>query len=83
MVAVGFDLTEDYQELEVFRVANGHPWVAAEGNREMTLDFGVRVQSTKVGITTDGVVVYREGYGNKSGEVWHQVLRDLAQATGS
>lgn len=42
----------------------------------MAPQFDVRTQSTKFGITADGVIQFKEGYGSRSADQW----RDRFQA---
>ena len=51
----------------------------AEAHRDVTVDYGVTSQSTKVAIGWDGVILFREGYGTKSQNWWENVFTTLAQ----
>ena len=43
----------------------------------MVLEFEVRTQSTKFGITADGVIQFKRGYGISSAEEWRQRFQAL------
>ena len=48
----------------------------------MLRDMKVLVQSTKIAIDAQGVIVYRDGYGRGGEDVWRQVFKDLAATAG-
>lgn len=54
------------------------PFTFVTGPSQVIRDYGVTVQSTKFGITPDGVISYRRSYGISSAEVWRERLRALA-----
>ena len=44
----------------------------------MARDFGVLSQSTKLGIASDGVVQFKQGYGTLNDTRWRELLQSLA-----
>ncbi len=76
-VAVGFDTTESLGTLEAYRESNELPWTVASAPREVAVQYGVVVQSTKFGIGTDGVVVWASGYGTSDPAKWDERLQAL------
>ena len=74
MVSVGFDPTESIATLESYRQSNGTRWLMATASRQMFVYFGVNIRSTKLIVDTDGVVLYRRGYGRADADSWRQVL---------
>ena len=44
----------------------------------MVADFKIKRQSSKVALTPDGIVLYRDSYGGGSLAQYEQVLMDLA-----
>ena len=78
MVAVGFDQSESITELEAFRQKDGGTnWVMATAPSQTARDFNVFVQSTKIILDSDGVVLYRGGYPADSAGSWRRVLDDV------
>ena len=43
----------------------------------MASEFDVRAQSTKFGITADGVIQFKKGYGRSSEEEWRERFQAL------
>ena len=41
-------------------------------------DYNILIRATKVAVDTNGVIIWREGYGTTSSNEWHQVFQDLA-----
>jgi hypothetical protein len=78
-VAVGFGSSENIDKLGKYQDDKDIPWICVEGPNGMAREFGVRVQSTKFGIGSDGVVLFEGGYGSKSAETWTELLSSLAQ----
>ena len=76
-VAVGFDTTESLSKLEAYRESSELPWTVAAAPREVAVQYGVRVQSTKIGIGADGVVVWASGYGTSDAGAWEERLQLL------
>lgn len=72
------DPSEKLEKLEAYREREGHPWLVAEPQGPMLRDLKVLVQSTKVAVDPNGVIIYREGYGQGGEETWRQVFEDLA-----
>ena len=78
LVAVGFGSSETAAKLNAQKNARGYPGLFTEGPDRMVRDFGVRSQSTKLGIGSDGIVLWKKGYGVSSGGDWADRLRALA-----
>ncbi len=74
---MGFDTTESVGKLAAYRESSELPWTVAAAPREVAVQYGVRVQSTKIGIGADGVVVWASGYGTSDAGVWEERLRLL------
>ena len=61
--------------LESYRQANnGTQWRMAITPRQMFVDFGVTIHSTKLIMDADGLVLYRRGYGRADANAWRRVL---------
>ena len=71
---------ESTSTLEKDRQQEGYPWVVSEPVGNMLREMKVLVQSTKVGIDSRGVIVYRAGYGQGREDDWRQVFQDLADS---
>ncbi|MCH8848623.1 MAG: hypothetical protein IIC32_06590 [Chloroflexi bacterium] len=76
-VAVGFDTTESLSKLADYQADNEYPWAFASASREVAVQYGVRVQSTKFGIGADGVVVWASGYGTSDAGAWEARFQQL------
>jgi hypothetical protein len=79
--AIGQDPTEGIQELEDFRVKEGHPWPVATVSGEVLRNLRIVSQSTKVAVDHRGAITYRAGFGDGDGDKWQEVLADLASAS--
>ena len=77
MYAIGIDPTESLAELERFNNTYGYTWPVAKPPGTMLIDYRVIVRSTKVAIDGNGIITFREGYGAKSAETWHEVFRQV------
>jgi hypothetical protein len=73
------DPLESLEELEAYRVQQGHPWPVAFPASSLIVDLRITVQSTKVAIDHNGVITYRDGYGRGDEEVWRQVMEALVE----
>ena len=76
--AVGTDPSETLEDLEQQRQREGFPWPVAEPQGSMLRDFEVLVQSTKVAIDSQGVIIYRDGFGEGGDDDWRKAFQDLA-----
>ncbi len=76
--AVGFDRSEDLNQLDQFASKNGYPWPVAVSQENIVRDLGVTQQSYKVAIDGNGVQVYRAAYGSSNAEEWREVFTELA-----
>lgn len=75
---VGFDPTESLSELEAYRKRNDFAYQAAVPASRIVPDLGVRVQSTKIAMDGNGIIVYRAGKGGGNQATWRKVFADLA-----
>ena len=66
--------------LEAYREREGHPWLVAEPTGTMLRDLKVLVQSTKVALDSQEVIIYRDGYGRGGEDTWRQVFQELASS---
>ncbi|MSQ16637.1 MAG: hypothetical protein EXR54_03590 [Dehalococcoidia bacterium] len=76
--AVGSDPTEGIATLESYRQRQGYPWPVAEAVGTSLQDLQVQTQSTKIAFDAQGVIIYRDGYGQGSEASWRKVFQDLA-----
>lgn len=49
----------------------------AQPGPDMMSDLKVTRQSTKIAISPDGVITYRDGYGKGTDQTWREVFEDL------
>ena len=75
---IGADPSESIEELEAYSVSQGYTWPMAVPESDMLRDLKILVQSSKVAIDGDGVIVYRDGYAQGSDETWRSVFEELA-----
>ena len=57
--------------------SSGDYWNIALPLGQMLADFKVRSQSTKIAIDSNGVIVYRDGYGKGDEWLWETVFDKL------
>ena len=76
--AVASDPREKLDKLEAYREREGHPWLVAEPTGTMLKDLKVLVQSTKIAVDSQGVIIYRDGFGQGGEDTWRQVFQALA-----
>ena len=76
--AVGVFPGEDINMFEEFRVERGYPWPVAIPLDELLENFKVTIQSTKIAFDSTGVIIHRNGMGQGTDEVWHEVFQELA-----
>lgn len=77
--AVNYDLSESLGDVVNYGQSQGWTFPVAQPNREMLRDFDLTYHSTKVAFGKDGVIVYRDGFGEGNIGVWTQVLEDLSK----
>lgn len=74
------DPLEGVSALDEQRRKQGYPWLVAEPVGGMLRDMEALVQSTKIAIDSNGVIVYRDGYGRGGEDVWRGVFGELAES---
>ena len=77
-IAIGQDPTERLSDLVEYRDRHGHPWPVALPGRRMLADLRITSQSYKIAFDSEGVIVYRAGYGGGDVETWKAVMAELA-----
>ena len=70
-------------KLHAFGQEQDYPWPVGQAGRETLKTLDVIVQSTKIAINADGVIVYKAGYGKGTNEQWLSVFKILAEVTPS
>ena len=81
--AVASSHVEKLDKLEAYREREGHPWLVAEPTGTMLRDLEILIQSTKIAVDAQGVISYRDGYGQGDEETWRWVFQELvASAEG-
>ena len=71
----------DLKELYAFGQEQDYPWSVGQAGKETLKTLGVIVQSTKIAIDADGVIVYRAGYGKGTTKDWISVLEMLSRVS--
>lgn len=77
-IAIGVDPTEGPDTLRQYRDRQGYPWQHYQWAPEALKAYDITIQSTKLAVDGDGVVIFRGGYGVNSAEVWRRVFQELA-----
>ena len=72
---------QDLKELHAFGQEQDYPWSVGQAGRETLKTLDVIVQSTKIAINADGVIVYRAGYGEGTSKDWTSVFEMLSGVT--
>ena len=75
---VGSDLSQTLDKLEANRQDEGYPGAVAEIADTGLRDLKIIKQSTKIALDGNGVITYRDSFGQGNIDVWGQVLTDLA-----
>ena len=66
------------KELQLFVQEKNYPWSVGLADRKVLEAFAVKVQSTKIAIDADGVIIYRAGYGKGTNKEWISVFEKLS-----
>ena len=74
---VGSSPGQTVDDLENDRMKEGYPWPVAEIAGNGLRDLEVIAQSTKIALDGNGVITYRDSFGQGSVDTWKQVLADL------
>ncbi len=75
---VGSDPSQTLDKLEANRQDEGYPGAVAEIADTGLRDLKIIKQSTKIALDGNGVITYRDSFGQGNIDVWGQVLTDLA-----
>ncbi len=71
---MGFGTSASLEKVAQYQDQNGFPWTFAVGPAEMARQFGIRVQTSKVGISADGVIILNEGHTGGGEAGWRKRL---------
>lgn len=80
LVAVGFGSSQTVEVLNAQKEQRGYLGLFTEGPDSMVRSFEVITQSTKLGISADGVIQFRKGFGAASGSEWRTRLQALVDS---
>ncbi len=75
---IGTDPSEDLKKLVAYRDKNEYPWPIAYPGDGMLRSLRVISQASKIAVSEEGIITYRDGYGRGSDQVWREVFEDLA-----
>jgi hypothetical protein len=67
------------EKIGAYQDSNGYTWAFTTGPSDLVRQFAVRTQSTKFGIGSDGVILWRRGYGASDAAAWRGALRAMAE----
>ena len=76
-IAVDIGYSAKLADLRTFAEEKDYPWAVGQGNVNMLKAFGVTIQSTKIAVDADGIIVYRAGYGVGTSEEWARVFSTM------
>ena len=76
--AIGVDPTESFGDLVEARAEIGFNMPVAQPEGSMLADLRVLIRSTKIGIDSEGIIIYRGGYSSGGEGVWEDVFHELA-----
>lgn len=79
VLIVGFDPTETPEQIRAYKESRNYIWPFVEYNKDAIIKYKVVTQSTKIGISKEGEVVFSEGFGALTKDDW----KDLFQRLGS
>ena len=75
---VGSDPSQTLDSLEANRQSEGYPGAVAEIAGSGLRDLKIIKQSTKIALDGNGVITYRDSFGQGNIGVWSQILTGLA-----
>lgn len=75
---VGTDRGEGKERLEKYRDDQGYPWPIGTADGDLLADLRILTQSTKIAFDENGIITYRDGYGQGNPDRWHEVFSELA-----
>ena len=75
---VGSDPSQTLDSLEANRQSEGYPGAVAEIAGNGLRDLKIIKQSTKIALDGNGVITYRDSFGQGNIGIWSQVLTGLA-----
>ena len=75
---IGTDPSEDLKKLAEYRDKNNYPWPIAYPSDGTLRSLRVVSQASKIALSKEGIIVYRDGYGQGSDQTWRGVFEDLA-----
>ena len=77
-VGVDIGYNTDFAGVVAFAEEQNYPWPVGQANINMLTEFGVNVQSTKIAIDAEGIIVYRAGYGEGTSEELTNVFETMS-----
>ncbi len=80
--AVGQSPFESIDQLESYRIKEGHPWPIAEIHPDILKELRVLRQSTKIVLDHRGIITYRGGYADGGADKWREIFSDLVERAG-
>ena len=76
-IAIDIGYNRDFAKIRAFSEEQGYPWKVGRADDQMLTLLGVQVQSTKIALDAEGVIVYRAGYGEGDETDWLVVFERL------
>ena len=80
--AVGQSRFESIEDMEAYRIKEGHPWPIAEIDPNILRSLRVLQQSTKIALDHQGIITYRAGYADGGANKWREVFSGLVERAG-
>ena len=76
-VAVDIGYNQNLMAIRAFAEEQGYPWDVGHTDTQVLKLLDVQVQSTKIAVDADGVIIYRAGYGEGDDTDWLVVFERL------
>ncbi len=77
---MAFDLGEGESRINRFMSQREYPWDPAWGEFDLFSDYRILSRDTKVAANSDGVIVFRGGYGRTGLERWEKIFIELTES---
>ncbi len=80
VLVVSFDPSETAEQIKTYKEKRNYTWPFAEYNEDAIVKYKVVTQSSKIGISRNGEVVFSQGFGFLGTEEWRELLQQLTSS---
>ena len=77
IIAVDITPGVSLEELKRYGEAQNYPWLIGRSEKNTLQTLGVLSQSTKIGVTSDGTLIYKEVMGGGNVPTWREAFEQL------